>query len=149
MVGPVPFYSLYSWPAGADPDDHQWNQFAARNQWFRFVNNDALYDMQQDLGQTTNVIDDNPDMVSEMRRAFDHWWKETRPLMINEFVSMSPTRPYHVWYQQQLEREHLGLGDSTTVADIPSHRDVSWQAAQTDGHSVADTGGCSCGAGMA
>ena len=35
--------------------------------------------------------------------AYDQWWQETRPLMVNEEAPMSPTRPFHVLYNKQLE----------------------------------------------
>ncbi len=90
------------WKTGADPNDHQWRGFAVRNQRFRLVDNGALYDMQQDPGQTTNVIEEHPEVVEKMRAAYDAWWKETRPLMVNEGVPMSPTRPFHELYNKQL-----------------------------------------------
>jgi len=91
------------WKTGAEPNDHQWSRFAVRNQRFRFVGNDALYDMQKDPGQTTNVIDQHPEVVAEMRAAYDAWWKETRPMMVNEGVPMSPMRPFHELYKKQSE----------------------------------------------
>ena len=98
---------LYShrarWKTGEDPDAFQWKNFAVRNQRFRFVEGKALYDMQEDPGQTTNVIDQHLDVVKEMRSAYDVWWKATRPLMVNEDAPMSPVRPFHVLYQRQLE----------------------------------------------
>jgi arylsulfatase len=90
------------WKTGADPDDHQWKGFAVRNQRFRFVDNSALYDMQADPGQTTNVIDQHPAVVKEMQAAYEAWWQKTRPMMVNEDVPMSPTRPFHVWYEKQM-----------------------------------------------
>ena len=97
------------WKTGADPDDAQWKGFAVRNQRFRFVNNVALYDMQNDPGQTTNVIDQHPAEVERMRAAYDRWWKGTRPLMVNEGVPMSPTRPFHVLYSKQKEATGIPL----------------------------------------
>ncbi len=91
------------WKTGANPDDFQWQGCAVRNQRFRFVDGIALYDMQEDPGQTTNVIKDHPDVVSAMRSAYDAWWKATRPLMVNEDAPMSPTRPFHVLYEKQVE----------------------------------------------
>ncbi len=91
------------WDTGENPDDYQWKRFAIRSQRYRFVNNVALFDMENDPGQTKNVIDEHPDIVSEMRSAYDAWWKETRPMMVNEDVPMSPTRPYHELYKKQLE----------------------------------------------
>jgi arylsulfatase len=81
------------WPTGAEPNDYQWKNFAVRNQRFRWVNGDALYDMQKDPGQTTNVIDQHPEVVAAMRKAYDQWWRATRPMMVNEGAPMSPTRP--------------------------------------------------------
>jgi len=91
------------WKTGSDPDKSQWQGFAVRNQRFRLVSNSALYDMEKDPGQTTNVIGRHPEVVEKMRAAYDAWWKETRPLMVNENVPMSRTRPFHVLYKKQLE----------------------------------------------
>jgi len=89
------------WKTGENPDKYQWNGFAVRNQQYRFVDNHALYDMQQDPGQTKNIIDAHPDVVDTMRKEYDAWWKATRPLMVNEDAPMSPTRPFHEAYRQQ------------------------------------------------
>ncbi|MCA9156044.1 MAG: sulfatase-like hydrolase/transferase, partial [Planctomycetales bacterium] len=89
------------WKTGEEPNDYQWRNFAVRNQRFRLVNNTALYDMQADPGQTTNVIDQHPEQAQAMREAYDAWWKKTRPMMVNETAPMSPTRPFHVLYNQQ------------------------------------------------
>ena len=63
--------------------------------------------MQNDPGQTTNVIEDHPDVVERMRATYDRWWRGTRPLMVNEDVPMSPTRPFHVLYQRQLDAQGI------------------------------------------
>ena len=91
------------WPTGAEPNDHQWRAFAVRNQRFRLVEGKTLYDMEADPAQKTNVIDQHPDVVAAMRAAYDAWWKKTRPLMVNENVPMSKTRPYHELYRKQVE----------------------------------------------
>ena len=73
-----------------------------RNQRFRLVDKN-LYDMAKDPNQTTDVADKHPEMVKTMRDAYDKFWKEARPLMVNEKAPMSPTRPFHVLYAKQLE----------------------------------------------
>jgi hypothetical protein len=40
--------------------------------------------------------------VEKMRAAYDKFWKEARPLMVNETTPMSPTQPFRVDYQKQL-----------------------------------------------
>ena len=91
------------WKTGSEPNEHQWQNFAVRNQRFRLVNNTTLYDMRTDPGQKTNVIEEHPAVVKAMREAYDAWWKKTRPMMVNETAEMSPTRPYHVLYEKQLK----------------------------------------------
>ena len=89
------------WKTGSEPTDHMWKGFAVRNERFRLVEN-SLYDMKKDPSQTNNVSEDFPEVVKSMRKAYQEFWEEARPLMVNENVPMSPTRPYHVLYEQQL-----------------------------------------------
>ncbi|MCP5542158.1 MAG: arylsulfatase [Akkermansiaceae bacterium] len=107
------------WKTGEDPDANQWKNYGVRNQKYRFVGGgtaisvserqrkkgvpatDALYDMETDPGQTTNVIDAHPEVAEAMKKAYDRFWKETRPLMVNEDAPMSPVQPFHVWYAEQ------------------------------------------------
>ena len=91
------------WKTGEDPDQFQWQNFAVRNQRFRFVDNKALYDIVQDPSQTKNIIDEHPQIVAKMRSAYEDFWQQARPLMVNEDVPMSPTRPYHELYRKQIE----------------------------------------------
>ena len=90
------------WATGANPNDFQWKNFAVRSQQFRLVG-EALYDMQKDPSQTTNVSAQHPDVVGKMRSSYDAWWKSTVPLMVNESAPMSPTKPFHELYKQQQE----------------------------------------------
>ena len=75
---------------------------------FAWVENN-LYDLEADPGQTINIADKHPKVVKSMREAYESFWKETRPLMVNEEVSMSATRPYHVLYEKQLKNEGITI----------------------------------------
>jgi arylsulfatase len=97
------FTHVGRWKTGQEPNEDQWKNFSVRNQRFRFVNNKELFDMEADPGQTKNVIDQYPDVVAEIRTAYDLWWKQTRPMMVNETAPMSPTRPFHDLYHAQLQ----------------------------------------------
>ena len=97
------FTHVGRWETGKEPNDYQWKQFSVRNQRFRFVNNKELFDMLADPGQTKNVIADHPEVVEAMRSAYDDWWKKTRPMMVNETATISPTRPFHELYNAQLK----------------------------------------------
>ena len=97
------FSHVGRWPVGADPRGFKHKGCAVRSARFRFVNDQALYDMVTDPGQTTNVIAQHPGVVADMRTAYDAWWDGTVPMMVNEGVPMSSTRPFHVAYQAQVE----------------------------------------------
>lgn len=89
------------WKTGQDPNESKWNNFAVRNGRYRLVGKEALYDMEVDPGQETNVIEQHPEVAATMIKAYEQFWKETLPLMVNEDAPMSPTRPYWVWFEEQ------------------------------------------------
>ena len=97
------FTHVGRWETGREPNDFQWKNFSVRNQRFRLVNNTELFDMEADPSQQTNVIDIHAQTVAEMRAAYDIWWKETRPLMVNEDAPLSKVRPFHELYNQQVK----------------------------------------------
>jgi hypothetical protein len=66
-----------------------------------------LYDVQDDPGETKNLIEIYPDVKEEMIKAYEEWWSEARPLMVNEFVPMSPVRPFHEMYKKQIANEGI------------------------------------------
>jgi len=90
------------WPTGSEPNEHRDSQFAVRSHRYRLVGK-ALYDMQEDPEQKTDVAADHPKIVEEMIAAYHTFWAEARPLMVNETAPMSPTRPFHVLHAKQLE----------------------------------------------
>jgi len=91
------------WPTGSEPDKHQWNNFAVRSDRYRLVGS-QLFDLLADPGQKTDVAAKHPGVVQEMRSAYDKFWQEARPLMVNEQAPMSKTRPFHVWFREQMEQ---------------------------------------------
>jgi arylsulfatase len=95
------FTHIGRWPTGSEPNDYQWKTFSIRSQKYRFVNNNQLFDMDADPGQTTNVIEQHPEVVEQMRTAWQEWWTVTRPMMVNEAAPMSPVRPFHKLYNAQ------------------------------------------------
>jgi arylsulfatase len=94
------FTHVGRWPVGANPEDHQWKNYAVRNQRYRLVNG-ALFDLETDPGQTADVATAHPETVQAMTAAFDRFWKEARPLMVNETVPPSRVRPFWSAYRKQ------------------------------------------------
>lgn len=111
------FTHLCRWPTGADPNDFKDSNFAVRSQRYRYVGSEptgsqkkgrnnaslkpSLYDMEADPEQSTNIAEQHPDIVAKMQAAYDQYWNEARPLMVNETATMSPTKPYHEWFNKQ------------------------------------------------
>ncbi len=120
------FTHVARWPTGSEPNDYQFVNFAVRSQRFRLIGprantngppptftrsevlqRSALYDMQSDPLQRTNVLDQFQDVAAQMLQAYDSFWKESRPLMVNEAVPMSASRPYHDAFRSQLAEEGI------------------------------------------
>ena len=55
-----------------------------QNKRFTLVNNEELYDLKNDPGETENVIAENPEVVDQLRTVYDHWWTRMQPRLVNE-----------------------------------------------------------------
>ena len=95
------------WEKGADPDQSKLKSCAVRTQRWRFVGNKELYDISADPYEKTNVIADHPAVVAAIRQAYDNWWAETVPLMVNEDVPYAPQQPQAVRYEKQLKERGI------------------------------------------
>ena len=74
------------WGRGEAADSKHRN-CAIQNARFTLVNNTELYDLKADPGETSNVITDHPEVVATLRAAYDKWWDEVQPMLVNEDVS--------------------------------------------------------------
>lgn len=95
------------WAKGANPDDSQYTHCAVRSERFRLINHRELYDIDTDPEESTDVAEQYPEVVAKMQKAYDTWWKETRPLMVNESVPNAPVRPFWLHYEQQRTKEGI------------------------------------------
>ena len=91
------------WNKGEDPNLSKFKSCAVRTQRWRFVNNKELYDISVDPYETADVAEEHPEVVADLREAFDRWWEETLPLLVNEDVPYSPVQPQAVRYEKQLK----------------------------------------------
>ena len=89
------------WQKGADPNDSKFDSCAVRTERWRFVNNKELYDISKDPYEKTDVADKHPEVIAELRKAYDKWWQETLPLMVNEDAAYAPEQPQAVRYEKQ------------------------------------------------
>jgi len=60
-----------------------------------------LFDLSADYGETTDVAAQHPTVVAELIAKHDAWWKECRPLMVNENVPGPAENPFKVMYREQ------------------------------------------------
>lgn len=94
------FIHLGRWPKGK-AEESKYAHCAVRNSRFRLVNNKELFDLRSDPGETTNVIDQHPEVVAAMRAAYDQWWQEILPCLENENVLGPKVNPFKELYWRQ------------------------------------------------
>ncbi len=88
------------WRAGGVADA-KYSKCAIQNARFTLVNNSELYDLKNDPGETKNVIADHPDVMARLRAAYDQWWNDVQPLLVNEDVVGPKINPLKELYWKQ------------------------------------------------
>jgi arylsulfatase len=101
------FVHVGRWKKGEDPNKSKFKKCAVRTQRWRFVNNKELYDIANDPYESTNVIEKHPEVVEKLRKAYDKWWAETLPLMVNEDRPYAKDHPQEVRYEKQLKERGI------------------------------------------
>ena len=92
------------WSKGG-AEDAKYVNCAIQNSRHTLVNNRELYDLKTDPGETKNVVAEHPEVVAQLRAAYDKWWEETRPLMVNESAVMPREQPFTELYIKQFGAE--------------------------------------------
>lgn len=105
------------WPKFADPNDSKFKMTSVRNTRWAMVSENGgkepswqLFDLSADYGQQNNVIAQHPEVVKELSAAFDKWWSECLPLMVNEKAVGPKLNPFAEIYWKQ-------FGGGPTQAD--------------------------------
>ena len=98
------FTHLGRWPRG-QAGEAKFAKCAVRDSRFALVNNSELYDLSADPGQTTNVIATHAGTVAAMRAAYDKWWDEVVPMLVNEDAVGPALNPFKELYQKQFGGE--------------------------------------------
>jgi arylsulfatase len=94
------FVHVGRWAKGKAAES-KYDKCAVRNGRFRFVNNKELYDLQSDPGEKKNVIEEHPEVVAAMRKAYDQWWSEVLPALENEDAVGPKVNPFKELYWKQ------------------------------------------------
>ena len=109
---------LGRWPKLADPNQHKFTVCSVRSTRWHLVSPKGgskpaweLYDLQADYSESSDVAAKHPQVVAELAQAFDNFWSEALPLMVNEKVIGPSINPFQELYYQQ-------FGGSPTAADL-------------------------------
>jgi arylsulfatase A-like enzyme len=60
-----------------------------------------LFDLQNDPGEKTNVLAKFPDVAREFEIAYDRWWTEVQPMLVNETAPAPSVNPFKALYWKQ------------------------------------------------
>ena len=73
-------------------------------QW-RLINGKELYDIQKDFGQKNDVAEAHPEVVKELSKAYDLWWKNVSinadvvaPIIVGNPAANPTTLTCHDWH---------------------------------------------------
>ena len=82
-------------------EESKYVKSAIQNSRFTLVNNKELYDLESDPGETNNVINEHPEVVAKLSAAYDKWWEDVQPLMVNEGATGPKINPFQELYFAQ------------------------------------------------
>ncbi|MHC5118919.1 MAG: arylsulfatase [Planctomycetota bacterium] len=88
------------WKKGQDPKKSKYKGYAVRTQRWRMVGKE-LYDIANDPYEKIDVAGQHPEVMQRLTRAYDTWWEETLPLMVNEDRPLAKEHPLVVRYEKQ------------------------------------------------
>jgi arylsulfatase A-like enzyme len=63
-----------------------------------------LFDVENDREQSRDVLQAHPNVAAEMQAAYERWWAEVRPRMVNEGVKGPAVNPFKELYWKQFGR---------------------------------------------
>lgn len=96
------------WPRGTAPDAWKFRNCSIRDSRWRLVSIDGgdqpqwqLFDLKADPGEQNNVAAANAAVVQRLATAYDQWWAESRPLLVNENAPLPKLNPFKELYWQQ------------------------------------------------
>ncbi len=96
------------WPKLGDPNEAKFKVASVRNTRWAMVSENGgrtpnwqLFDLSVDYAQKNNVIAQHPEVAKELSAAFDQWWSECLPLMVNEKAMGPAVNPFQEIYYRQ------------------------------------------------
>ena len=83
----------------------KWKKSAVMTEQWRLINGKELYDIQKDFGQKNDVAEAHPEVVKELSKAYDIWWKNVSvnadvvaPIIVGNPAANPTTLTCHDWH---------------------------------------------------
>jgi arylsulfatase A-like enzyme len=102
------FTHVGRWPRRSDPNAAKYANAAVRTKDWALVNPAGgaepdwkLYDLRSDYGQQHDVLAEHPDVARDLAAAYDRWWAEVVPLLVNEGAEGPRINPFQELYYRQ------------------------------------------------
>lgn len=123
------------WPKNSDPNLAKYSMCSVRNTRWHLVSekggsepNWQLFDVQADWGETKDVAAQYPNQVKELAAAYDRWWSECVPLMVNENAQGPRVNPFAEMYYKQFG----GSPSAEELKKMDPSRDLGGGAARNN-----------------
>jgi arylsulfatase len=88
------------WPRGKAAGS-KFADCSIRDSRFSLVNDEELYDVQADPGESKNIITAQPEEAAKLRAAYNQWWRDVQPLLVNENAVGPKINPFKALYWKQ------------------------------------------------
>ena len=92
-------------------EEEKYNKFAVRNQKWRYVNNEFLYDIENDPFEKLNLINQETKLADHFKKSFDTWWSAAVPLMVNENLPRIKTEDCSLVKRYYKQKAEEGIAD--------------------------------------
>jgi arylsulfatase A-like enzyme len=106
------------WPRFSDPNLGKYKACSVRKKAWHLVSENGgeapqwqLFDLRNDYSETKDVSKDHPEVVQELSSAFETFWSEALPMMVNEKAVGPSINPFQQLFYQQ-------FGGSPTPEDL-------------------------------
>ncbi|MCX6955132.1 MAG: arylsulfatase [Verrucomicrobia bacterium] len=104
----VLFTHVGRWAKGSDPALAKYRNCAARDARWKIVAMAGgatpqwqLFDLPADPGEQRDVAKEHPEVVSRLAAGYEAWWREVRPMMVNEEAAGPRYNPFKEIYWKQ------------------------------------------------
>lgn len=108
------FTHIGRWPKGAQPDDFKFAMCSVRTKQWQLISPDGnksakwqLFHIPSDPSQSKNVAEENSEVVQDLANRFDFWWRDVKPMMVNEDAPTPSINAFKELYMKQFGNDSI------------------------------------------